>query len=104
MNQTLRPLSNKLLVYLTQCDFYLWSFIKSKVYSTRLQNFEKLENQIGALLGKITSNLLENIKQEWAKRWLNRWLLHLGIIPLEKVNLTSYFRVLNFVVVYKTFP
>ncbi len=31
---------------LTPCDFFHWGFLKSKVYSTRPQNLEELEQKL----------------------------------------------------------
>ena len=55
---------------LTPCDFFLWSFLKSKVYSTRPQNLLELEQNIRASCGLVTQDLLQGIGQECAKRWL----------------------------------
>ena len=54
---------------LTPCDFFLWRFLKSKVFFTRPQNLEELE-QIRASCGLVTQDLLQKVRQECVKRWL----------------------------------
>ena len=55
---------------LTPCNFFLWDFLKSKVYSTQPQNLEELEQKIRASCGLVTQDLLQNVRQECVKRWL----------------------------------
>ena len=55
---------------LTPCDFFLWDFLKSKVYSTWPQNLEETEQKIRAICGLVTQDLLQNVGQECVKRWL----------------------------------
>ena len=55
---------------LTPCDFFLWGFFKSKVYSTRSQNLLELEQNIRASCGLLTQDLLQGIGQECVKRRL----------------------------------
>ena len=55
---------------LIPCDFFLWGFLKNKVYSTRPQNPEELKKKIRASCGLVTQNLLQSVGQESVKRWL----------------------------------
>ena len=55
---------------LTPCDFFLWGFLKSKVYSTWPQNLLELEQNIRASCGLVTKDLLQSVKQECIQRWL----------------------------------
>ena len=66
---------------LTPCDFFLWGFLKSKVYSTRPQNLEELEQKIRASCGLVTQDLLQSVGQECVKRWLK--CLEIGGSHLE---------------------
>ena len=55
---------------LTPRGFFLWGFLKSKVYSTQPQNLEELEQKIRALCELVTQDLLQSVGQECVKRWL----------------------------------
>ena len=49
----------------------LFSFgFKNKVYSTRPQNLDELEQKIRASCGLDTQNVWQSVEQEWVKRWL----------------------------------
>lgn len=45
----------------TPFDYYLWSFLKSKVYIIRPQNLEDLRNQIREEIRLISANVILNI-------------------------------------------
>ena len=55
---------------LTPCDFFLWGFLKSKVYFTRPQNLEELGQKIRASCGQVKQDLSQSVLQECIKRWL----------------------------------
>ena len=54
---------------LTPCDFFLWGFLKGKVYSTCPQNLEELKQKIRVSCGQVTEDLSQNIGQKCVKRW-----------------------------------
>ena len=55
---------------LTPCNFFRWGILKSKIYFTRPQNLEELEQKIRVSCGIVTQDLLQSAGQECIKRWL----------------------------------
>lgn len=53
---------------LTPCDFFLWGFIKSKVYTTRPENIEELKNRIITAFDEITVEMRMKILLEYRER------------------------------------
>lgn len=45
---------------LTPCDFFLWGFIKSKVYRTQPQNIDELKTRIQQACAEVTLDMLHN--------------------------------------------
>ena len=52
---------------LNPCDFFLWGYLKSKVYSNRLQSVEQLKNairqEITAIPHEMTSRVIDNFRE-----------------------------------------
>ncbi|GFX86738.1 DUF4817 domain-containing protein [Trichonephila clavipes] len=50
---------------LTPCDFFLWGFVKDKVFVRQLpQDLEELKQRITAVLNSITGDMLSRVSQE----------------------------------------
>ena len=45
---------------LTPCDFFLWGYIKSKVYDSQPNNMDKLKTKIQNAFGDVTQDMLRN--------------------------------------------
>ena len=54
--------------YLTPCDFFLWGFIKSKVYATKPANIPELKEKIRAAFGLITVEMRQKVALEYRER------------------------------------
>lgn len=55
---------------LTPCDFFLWGYIKSRVYATKPADLSILENRIRDECGSITPDMLSNVGEACVKKWL----------------------------------
>ena len=53
---------------LTPCDFFMWGFIKSRVYVTRPTDILDLKQRIRAAFQEITAEMRENVIREYQKR------------------------------------
>ena len=46
---------------LTPCDFFLWGYIKSKLYSTPVRSIEELKTRIRLIIAEIPTTMIENV-------------------------------------------
>lgn len=53
---------------LTPLDFFLWGYLKSKVYLNRPQNINELKERIRIEVAQITPEVIENVREEFAAR------------------------------------
>ncbi|KOC63762.1 hypothetical protein WH47_02788 [Habropoda laboriosa] len=53
---------------LTPLDFFLWGFLKSKVYANNPKTIDELKNNITAAINEIEFQLCENVMENWVKR------------------------------------
>lgn len=53
---------------LTPLDFFLWGYLKSKVYQNKPQNINELKERIRIQVAQITPEVLENVREEFAAR------------------------------------
>ena len=53
---------------LNPCDFFLWGFIKEKIYSEDYEDFVVLRQKIQAAIDSITPEMLERVHQNFIKR------------------------------------
>jgi hypothetical protein len=53
---------------LTPCDFFLWVFVKSRVYANKPQTIPELKAEIGRVIGVIEPQLCGNIIENFVKR------------------------------------
>ncbi|CAK9827801.1 hypothetical protein ANTRET_LOCUS5451 [Anthophora retusa] len=53
---------------LTPLDFFLWGFLKSKVYANNPKTIDELKNNIIAAINEIEFQLCENVMENWVKR------------------------------------
>lgn len=53
---------------LTPCDFFLWGFIKSKVYGTRPRDITELKERITAAFDEVTVEMRHKTMQEYRDR------------------------------------
>lgn len=53
---------------ITSCDFFLWGFVKSKVYDTPPTTAEDMQQRIVAAFREITPQMLNNVEQSFKKR------------------------------------
>ena len=49
---------------ITPLDFFLWGYVKDKVYSTPVADVETLKERITAALATVTTDILENTWRE----------------------------------------
>lgn len=54
---------------LTPFDFFLWGYLKSKVYVNRPQNLEELQNRIRNEIDRITPQVISNVLEECLHRF-----------------------------------
>lgn len=54
---------------LTPLDFFLWGYLKSKVYVVRPQNLEELKNRISDEMRRITPEVIRNVQEECVHRF-----------------------------------
>lgn len=69
---------------LTPCDFFLWGYIKSKVYATKPRNLAELEEKIRTACTQIDEQMLQNVGKECIRRWLK--ILEIGGSHVEVYN------------------
>lgn len=50
------------------CDFFLWGYLKSKVYCNRPNTLEDLRNNIDAEIARIPVDMLERVHENFRKR------------------------------------
>lgn len=55
---------------LTTCDFFLWGFIKSKVYETSPTTPDDMRQRIVRAFQEITPEILRNVQNSLQKRFL----------------------------------
>ncbi|RZC32685.1 hypothetical protein BDFB_015212 [Asbolus verrucosus] len=57
---------------LTPCDFFLWPYIKNSIYTTLVNNLEKLRHHITNKIEEInnTLNILESVINSFKRRVL----------------------------------
>jgi hypothetical protein len=53
---------------LSPCYFFLWRFVKSRVYANKPQTIPELKAEIGRVIGEIEPQLCENIIENFVKR------------------------------------
>lgn len=53
---------------LTKCDFFLWGFIKNKVYLSPPTTVDDMRNRIIRAFSEITPQILASVDQEFKKR------------------------------------
>ena len=53
---------------LTPCDFFLWGFLKSKVYATRPRDIPDLKQRIVSAFSEVTVDMRHNTIQEYRDR------------------------------------
>ncbi len=53
---------------LSVCDFFLWGFIKSKVYTTRPRDILELKARIVNAFGEVTSEMRQKTLLEYRER------------------------------------
>ncbi len=56
---------------LTPCDFFLWSYIKSKVYATKPHDLSQLEERIRMACSEVGEVMLQNVGEACVRMWLN---------------------------------
>ncbi|KOC70328.1 hypothetical protein WH47_02831, partial [Habropoda laboriosa] len=49
-------------------DFFLWGFLKSKVYDNNPRTVDELKNNITAAINEIEFQLCANVMENWVKR------------------------------------
>jgi hypothetical protein len=63
-DQNLPPRSRDL----TPCDFFLWGFVKSRVYANKPQTVPELKKEIRRVIGEIEPQLCGNVIENFVKR------------------------------------
>lgn len=53
---------------LTPLDFFLWGYVKSKVYVTKPQTIEELKTRIRQVCSSITADTFQNVRNEFRNR------------------------------------
>ena len=53
---------------LSPCDFFLWGFVKSRVYANKPQTIPELKAEIGRVIGEIEPQLCGNVIENFVKR------------------------------------
>lgn len=53
---------------LTPLDYFLWGYLKSKVYVNRPQNLAELQNRIRDEMRRISPEMIENVQEEFLHR------------------------------------
>ena len=55
---------------LTPCDFFLWGYVKSKVFSTNCFDLAQLEERIRSTLSEIPEEMLRNVGEACVRQWM----------------------------------
>ena len=55
---------------LTPLDFYLWGFVKTNVYASKVHTLEDLETRIIDAVRSISQTTLQNTLDETVRRWM----------------------------------
>jgi hypothetical protein len=63
---------------LTPCDFFLWGFVKSRVYANKPQTIPELKVEIRRVIGEIEPQLCRNVIKSFVKRARVRQQSHGG--------------------------
>ncbi|CAK9796118.1 hypothetical protein ANTQUA_LOCUS625 [Anthophora quadrimaculata] len=69
--RTIRRIVEKFEETGSVCDithFFLWGFLKSKVYANNPKTIDELKNNITATINEIEFQLCENVMENWVKR------------------------------------
>jgi len=53
---------------LTTCDFFLWGYLKAKVYEQRPQTFEALKEAIPQEVAVITPEMIRKVMDNYRER------------------------------------
>ena len=53
---------------LTPLDFFLWGYVKDKVYADTPQSIEELKEKIRAVIDEIEPQICENVMENFMKR------------------------------------
>ncbi|KOC70342.1 hypothetical protein WH47_02846 [Habropoda laboriosa] len=53
---------------LTPLDFFLWGFLKSKVYPNNPETIDELKDNITVAINETEFQLCENVMENWVKR------------------------------------
>ena len=53
---------------LTPLDYFLWGYVKSKVYTDKPQSIDALEANITRVINGIPADMLERVLQNWTRR------------------------------------
>jgi hypothetical protein len=53
---------------LTPCNFFLWGFVKSRVYAKKPQTIPELKAEIRRVIGEIEPQLCGNVIENFVKR------------------------------------
>ncbi|XP_025018119.1 uncharacterized protein LOC112539619 [Tetranychus urticae] len=53
---------------LNPCDYFLWGYVKDKVYATQIDNIEQLKAAIYSAINSIDSNTLARVISNFYKR------------------------------------
>ena len=53
---------------LSPCDFFLWGFVKSRVYAYKPQTIPELKAEIGRVIGETEPQLCGNVIENFVKR------------------------------------
>lgn len=53
---------------LTPLDYFIWGYVKTKVYATQPENIEELKRRIQHTIGNITAGMLRNVREGFKKR------------------------------------
>ena len=54
---------------LTPMDFFLWGFVKDKVYGTKVRNLAELKQRIRKACAMITVAMLQMVSRATVTRW-----------------------------------
>ena len=54
--------------YLTPLDFFLWGYVKDKVYADAPQSIQELKEKIRAVIDEIVPQMCENVVENFIKR------------------------------------
>lgn len=49
---------------ITLLDFFLWRYLKARVYATKIQDIQDLQNRISIEIATVPSHMLQNVWRE----------------------------------------